>query len=1034
MKLRNRIVVCLLACVTALAGLASAVASAQTDAAPAAVKGNRATFVIYRNAAGEITCREATPEESRRILDARPADGLHPIYRGAPRTRTASGIVENYSTGDDYSKGGATSTSAATSSGALPALLPSAGLHIFLHGTTQLEQNQAAKNAFIVAANRWEALVSNPINVVIDVDYGPNYFGSPYGDTHILGQTGSRQNSTSFSTFRQRLIANSPTSAELNLYNALPASTLPLEGGGTASSVVVTRANARALGLSPNITNPDAIAVGGGDAGIGFNSNFNNGNGSFDFNPDDGISSSATDFDAVVTHEIGHALGFVSNAGGENPGALTGWDVFRFRPGSATLATMATAPRVMGAGGTQVFFDAQPHVVSNTQTQELGLSTGGPDGEATGGDGNQSSHWKDDSLSSGRYIGIMDPTISSGVRRVITDNDTNALDAFGYAIGGSVPPPPPPPPGPSNDNFANAVVLNPVSGGGITGTNVNATLEPGEPAHATFPGGASVWYSWTSPVNGSVVFDTFSSDYDTTLAAYTGPAVNQLTLLAEQDDTDTAGGHIQSRISFPVQAGTTYRIQVDGYDGDTGSIVLSWNAIGTVPTPVGYSVTGRVVDPDGSPLANVRLSLDGPNLTNSFPHLPVTTDANGVYQFSLLTGGGNYTVRPDDSRYTFGPTTAVFNNISSNQTNVNFTATAPASITGTASIAGSAAPLQGVAVGVYGFGPKRLLKQTTTDSTGRWSFTGLTLGQTYSFVFIKSGYTFDPQSFDGVLSSTPYNIGNVIATPANPIDASDFFVTQHYRDFLGREPDAAGLAFWTNEIESCGFDLQCRQIKRINVSGAFFLSIEFRETGYLVERMYKAAYGDTTEVSTGLVIPIIRRQEFLDDTPLVRGTVVVGVGNWLAELEANKAAYAQTFVQRQRFTDAFPSTMSPSAFVAKLNTNVGGALTQAEADSIAAEMSANMANGSASSARAVALRRVAENAEFDRREKSRAFVLMQYYGYLRRNPNDAPELNLNYGGWNFWLGKLNGANGDFVRAEMVKAFLDATEYRNRFAQ
>jgi hypothetical protein len=67
---------------------------------------------------------------------------------------------------------------------------------------------------------------------------------------------------------------------------------------------------------------------------------------------------------------------------------------------------------------------------------------------------------------------------------------------------------------------------------------------------------------------------------------------------------------------------------------------------------------------------------------------------------------------------------------------------------------------------------------------------------------------------------------DTIAPTTNPIDGASFFVRQHYLDFLNREPDPAGLAFWTNEITSCGGNAQCIEIKRINVSAAFFLSID----------------------------------------------------------------------------------------------------------------------------------------------------------------------------------------------------------------
>jgi len=84
--------------------------------------------------------------------------------------------------------------------------------------------------------------------------------------------------------------------------------------------------------------------------------------------------------------------------------------------------------------------------------------------------------------------------------------------------------------------------------------------------------------------------------------------------------------------------------------------------------------------------------------------------------------------------------------------------------------------------------------------------------------------------------------------------------------------------------------------------------------------------------------------------------------------------------------------------------------------------------------RAQALREVAEDSHVANSEKNRAFVLMQYFGYLRRNPNDAPEATLDFQGYNFWLNKLNQFNGNFTAAEMVKAFINSSEYRRRFGQ
>ena len=262
----------------------------------------------------------------------------------------------------------------------------------------------------------------------------------------------------------------------------------------------------------------------------------------------------------------------------------------------------------------------------------------------------------------------------------------------------------------------------------------------------------------------------------------------------------------------------------------------------------------------------------------------------------------------------------------------------------------------------------------------------------------------------------------------NPLDNADaqFFVRQHYLDFLNREPDAGGLAFWTNQITSCGTDQACIEIRRINVSAAFFLSIEFQETGYLAYKMYKAGYGNLP----GAPVPV-RYEEFLPDTQQIALGVMVGIGNWQAQLESNKVGFANDFVTRTRFSTTYPTTLTPTEFVNALITNAGFTPTPAERQAFIDEFGTATTTVDTAT-RARVLRGVAENETFSQRELNNAFVLMEYFGYLRRNPNDPPEATLDYAGYNFWLGKLNQFNGNFVSADMVKAFIVSGEYRHRF--
>jgi hypothetical protein len=269
------------------------------------------------------------------------------------------------------------------------------------------------------------------------------------------------------------------------------------------------------------------------------------------------------------------------------------------------------------------------------------------------------------------------------------------------------------------------------------------------------------------------------------------------------------------------------------------------------------------------------------------------------------------------------------------------------------------------------------------------------------------------------------------------IDDSDFYVQEQYVDFLNRMPDASGFAFWNSNITNCAGNQACIDVARVNVSGAFYLSIEFQDTGYLVERLYKAAYSDATGTSaTGgahnLQVPTVRFSEFLPDTKTIGQGVIVGQPGWPAALEANKVSFTNAFVQRSRFTSAYSTSLNPAQFVDMMFANAGVTPSSTDRTAAIAEF-AGAGDTTNTAARARALRDVAENATFSQNggsEFQRAFVLMQYFGYLRRDPNSGPDTD--YSGYEFWLGKLNQFNGNYINAEMVKAFISASEYRGRF--
>jgi hypothetical protein len=230
----------------------------------------------------------------------------------------------------------------------------------------------------------------------------------------------------------------------------------------------------------------------------------------------------------------------------------------------------------------------------------------------------------------------------------------------------------------------------------------------------------------------------------------------------------------------------------------------------------------------------------------------------------------------------------------------------------------------------------------------------------------------------------------------NPIDEAEYFVRQHYLDFLNREPDAGGLGYWSSQISACGNDEQCIRSKRIDVSGAFFVELEFQQTGSVVYRLHKAAYGQRPTYT-----------QFMPD----RSQLVAG-----PQLLATTQTFASRFVLRPEFKAAYPDNMSNSDFVQKL-------FDSAELmNNDDRQQALNALNAGRS--RAEVLLDLIEIEEFKEREYNPSFVLMQYFGYLRRDPDQ--------GGYDFWLNVLNNQEPDNYRG-MICAFLTSQEYQHRFS-
>jgi hypothetical protein len=236
---------------------------------------------------------------------------------------------------------------------------------------------------------------------------------------------------------------------------------------------------------------------------------------------------------------------------------------------------------------------------------------------------------------------------------------------------------------------------------------------------------------------------------------------------------------------------------------------------------------------------------------------------------------------------------------------------------------------------------------------------------------------------------------------SNPNDEAQNFVHQHYHDFLNREPDAGGLNYWTSQIKQCGADPECISGRRRDVSAAYYGEPEFQATGSYVYKLYKAGYG---------ALPTYA--QFIAD----RSRISSG-----SDLEPSKQAFANEFVARPAFLLVYPQSMTNGEFVNKLYDTAKLVPYTSERQQAIDSLTNN------TKTRADVLRDVIEITEFKQREYNPAFVLMQYFGYLRRDPDQ--------GGYDFWLNILNTVvpNDPSGYRSMVCAFITSDEYQNRFS-
>jgi hypothetical protein len=468
-----------------------------------------------------------------------------------------------------------------------------------------------------------------------------------------------------------------------------------------------------------------------------------------------------------------------------------------------------------------------------------------------------------------------------------------------------------------------------------------------------------------------------------TITGFTSPRPDDLDFLLIAPD----GVH---NLEFMSDAGTT---------GATGPITFT------------LSDTGATFVPDAAVIVNGTTYKPGdyavsePNTDFAFGGTVNHAQTNGVATFTtafgpasgLASANGTWTLKIVDDTSGTGPST-----ITKWSLTMNGTTAADSTVAGVITDS-NGSPLPGTVVNLSGSQTRKII----TDAKGRYHFDNVDANGFYTVTPTLANYSFGPenQSFNQLGNQTNASFtGTLHGDNLNPLDTAEYFVRQQYVDILGREPDEGGFNYWSDEILRCGGDSACANQRRRDVAASFFIAEEFQDTGSFIHDMYKGMLG--------------RKPAFSEYT-LDRKQVVGG-----PSLASQKDAFADGFVQRAEFVQRYQNNTSADSFVSALLQTVQQSSQldlSSQHDTLVARYNAG---ATMAESRSLVVQALADNSSLKAKEYNAAFVLTEYFGYLRRDPE--PE------GYNFWLNVVtNGDVGNY--RGMVCSFITSTEYQQRFS-